>query len=411
MEYKKTSVNPKQVVYLGIKIDVREGRVHTTVFDREEQYPMHIVRYPHWDTVAPRQQFGGVLMGRFIACQEACTHVQDFKESVGNVVRRSIGRHFPFNLVMSVWKRFLHQHWKASDIRVKELLLWMKKVWRHFNNRSARMPNPHNPQQSVRPTALDSEFLQVFGCPVTAVMPAEEGLPSQDAPSGEHVIDQGEVQAVADAAPAVVEPQQEAADNMDIGEEADMQVVAVQSPPPPAVPPHCIDREGSQPCQQVNILNMVNVQPVQNLLVGAVTILHPTQMVVRNNVMQLVAYSQSDGNHDEELHEAADDILVDDGEGQGEAEMPVDTDAYVQGHERILPVWHPDSPVGQGEAPEGGSSSRCSQASSSSTVADLLLLQGSDACKTWHGRTNDAVSEEASDSPAGNGGGSVWGLI
>ena len=68
MEYKQTSTDPKQVVYLGIKVHVREGRVHTTVFDREEHYPMHIVRYPHWDTVATRQQYGGVLMGRFVAC-------------------------------------------------------------------------------------------------------------------------------------------------------------------------------------------------------------------------------------------------------------------------------------------------------------------------------------------------------
>ena len=91
-------------------------------------------------------------------------------------------------------------------------------------------------------------------------------------------------------------------------------------------------------------------------------------------------------------------------EGHEEAEMPLDTDAYVQGHDRTLFVWHPDSPVGQGEAPEGGSSSRCSQASSSSTVADLLLLHGVDACGPGHERTEDAAFEEASDSPAGNGG-------
>ena len=59
--------------------------------------------------------------------------------------------------------------------------------------------------------------------------------------------------------------------------------------------------------------------------------------------MQLVAYSQSEGNHAED---AAEDIIVEDGEGQGEAELPVDTDAHVQGHERALLVWHPDSPVG-----------------------------------------------------------------
>ena len=48
----------------------------------------------------------------------------------------------------------------------------------------------------------------------------------------------------------------------------DMQVVAVQPPPPPAVPPHCTEG-GSQPHQQVNILNMINIQPVHNVLIGA----------------------------------------------------------------------------------------------------------------------------------------------
>ena len=111
------------------------------------------------------------------------------------------------------------------------------------------MPNPHSPQQSVRPTALDSEFLQVFGCHATEVWPSEEGLPSQDAPCGENVVSQEEAQVGADAALSVIEPQQEV-DNMDVAHEADMQVVAVQPPPLPAVPLHCIEREGSQPASK-----------------------------------------------------------------------------------------------------------------------------------------------------------------
>ena len=60
--------------------------------------------------------------------------------------------------------------------------------------------------------------------------------------------------------------------------------------------------------------------------------------------------------------------------------------------------------MGQAEAAEGSSSTRCSQASSSSTVVDLLLLRGTDAPGTDHERNQDAVSEEVSDSPAENGG-------
>ena len=85
MEYKKTSSDPMDLVYLGVRVQVRGGRVHTTVFDREDDYPFHTVRYPEWGTVAPRTQLGGVLTCRFIACLEACTHIQNFKESVANV--------------------------------------------------------------------------------------------------------------------------------------------------------------------------------------------------------------------------------------------------------------------------------------------------------------------------------------
>ena len=76
------------------------------------------------------------------------------------------------------------------------------------------MPNPHNSQQSVRSVQqFWIEFLQVSGCPATEARPAEEELPSQDAPCGENVVSQEEAQAVADAAPTVVEPQQEGVDN------------------------------------------------------------------------------------------------------------------------------------------------------------------------------------------------------
>ena len=89
MDYQKMSSDPNDVVYLGVCCRVQNRRLRTILFDREEDYPFHIVRYPEWDTTAPRPQLGGVLMGRFIACQEACSHMQDFKESVGNVVRHA----------------------------------------------------------------------------------------------------------------------------------------------------------------------------------------------------------------------------------------------------------------------------------------------------------------------------------
>ena len=126
-------------------MQVRGSRVHTTVFDREEDYSFHIVRYPEWDTVAPRTQLGGVLTGRYIACLEACTHMQDFKESVGNVVRRALWRHYPVTLVTSTWSRFLQRHWQAGDIRKKELAGWFRGLVQPFKSNLSLTPDPRVP--------------------------------------------------------------------------------------------------------------------------------------------------------------------------------------------------------------------------------------------------------------------------
>ena len=164
MEYKLTSTDPQRVVYLGVEVLVRGGKVHTSLYDREEDYPFHIVRYPDWDTVAPLQQHGGVLMGRFVACQEACTYLQDFKESVANVVRRALQRHYPKTLVANVWSRFLHTRWPSGDIRRRELMNWFRRLVTYLERHGdARAPAPEQRLAPIRPSPLTLDFLRVFG--------------------------------------------------------------------------------------------------------------------------------------------------------------------------------------------------------------------------------------------------------
>ena len=113
-------------MYLGVKVYVitkSDGTmdVHTTVYDREEAYHYHIVRYPELGTVAPPQQLWGVLMGRLVNCQETCSHMKDFKDSAATVFRNALWKCYSRRLVQSVWSRFLFYRWHSTDIRIKEL--------------------------------------------------------------------------------------------------------------------------------------------------------------------------------------------------------------------------------------------------------------------------------------------------
>jgi hypothetical protein len=167
MEYKATSSDPKDVVYLGVHTRILDNRLRTTLFDREQDYPFHIVRYPEYNTTAPQSQFGGVIFGRFCAAQDVCSHVQDLKESIGNIVRHAIWRAYPHSLVTSVWARFLHRKWPPGDIRKKEMITWFKRLLQHLRSTGVRAGavNPRVPQPPIRPASPTQDHYQVYGRP------------------------------------------------------------------------------------------------------------------------------------------------------------------------------------------------------------------------------------------------------
>ena len=152
MAYARTSNDPSEVVYLGVRCRIQGEQLRTTLFDREEDYPFHITRFPEWATTAPRSQLGGVLMGRYIACQEACGHMQDFKESIANVVRHAIWRSYPKSLITKVWASFLQKRWQSTDIRGRELHNWFRNMLQYLQARGVRpgAPNPRIPQPPIR---------------------------------------------------------------------------------------------------------------------------------------------------------------------------------------------------------------------------------------------------------------------
>jgi len=169
MEYKITG-SGDSVVCLGVRVYIldRKGsrEVHTTVRDREEDYPHHIVRYPLAGTTAPTEQLGGVLMGRFEFARMVCSHMGDFKRSIAYVLRNAIWRGYPRHLVQSVWSRFLFQRWHPTNISVKELRVWFPKVWKYLISGNQRLPPA--PWETAAPLddpfgSSNEEFLAVFG--------------------------------------------------------------------------------------------------------------------------------------------------------------------------------------------------------------------------------------------------------
>ena len=124
-----TSSEGLDVVYVGMRVYVKNGMTRTTLYDREEEYPFHILRYPHIGSIASDAQLGGVIMGRFVAAQQFCSTMWDFKQSIAWILRRVVERGFTWKMVEKVWSKFLYTKWQTKDIRTKELRAWFPRAW------------------------------------------------------------------------------------------------------------------------------------------------------------------------------------------------------------------------------------------------------------------------------------------
>ena len=119
---------------------MKEGITRTTLYDREEEYPFHILRYPSTGSVSSTAQLGGVLMGRFIAAQQFCSTMADFKQTIAWTLRRAQERGYTFTMTQKVWTKFLFTKWQTKDIRTKELRSWFSKAWEWALNANKSAP-------------------------------------------------------------------------------------------------------------------------------------------------------------------------------------------------------------------------------------------------------------------------------
>ena len=131
MKYKLTSEAPNSLIYLGIRLFKDDkGVAQTVLHDRAVEYPITIDRYPAASTVANPAQLGGVIMGRLVAAQRACSRLDLFQDVVAGVFTHAHRRGYPRRQVHSVWTRFLARYWDAANVSSRELRAWFHRVWK-----------------------------------------------------------------------------------------------------------------------------------------------------------------------------------------------------------------------------------------------------------------------------------------
>ena len=145
MQYKRTSTEPNNLVYLGVRLFVDErGEAHSVLHDRAVDYPIRVDRYPEGTTVANPAQLGGVIMGRLVAAQRTCSRLDLFQDAVAGIFTHAHRRRYPRRLVHSVWTRFLVTYWDAASVTTKELRRWFHEAWNAITTGEGKRSTPRH---------------------------------------------------------------------------------------------------------------------------------------------------------------------------------------------------------------------------------------------------------------------------
>ena len=120
MEYKSTRKIPGEVEYLGMKVKWEQKPtgdvvVNTAMLQREETYPIRIIRYPSQESVGTAAQ--KMILGQFIRAQRICSTMQNFKQAVVYVTQCAMRRGYARRGLHSVWGKFLAKWWTDRELR------------------------------------------------------------------------------------------------------------------------------------------------------------------------------------------------------------------------------------------------------------------------------------------------------
>ena len=80
LELKRTTESPTMLSYLDILITIENGKYHTTIFDKRDNFGFNIVNFPHLCSNIPTKPAYGVYISHLIRIGRICNSFKDFAD-------------------------------------------------------------------------------------------------------------------------------------------------------------------------------------------------------------------------------------------------------------------------------------------------------------------------------------------
>ena len=100
----------KTVVFLDLKLIIRNGSIYTQIYDKRDLFDFQIVNLPILSGNIPLGSSYGVFIGEAVRYARACTYFEHFEERTLSVVTKLLKQFYTKKRLKRSWHRFCDSH-------------------------------------------------------------------------------------------------------------------------------------------------------------------------------------------------------------------------------------------------------------------------------------------------------------
>ena len=97
--------------YLDLDLEIRNGKIHTSLFDKRDAFGFKIVNFPDLSGNIPEKQSYGVFVSQLIRYARCCEDFGDFQERTGTLIDRLVSQNFKINQLKRTFEKFAETHY------------------------------------------------------------------------------------------------------------------------------------------------------------------------------------------------------------------------------------------------------------------------------------------------------------
>jgi hypothetical protein len=96
--------------YLDLSLEIKNGKIHTSLFDKRDTFGFTIVNFPDLSGNIPARSSYGVFTSQLIRYARCCEELSDFKQRTSILIDRLVNQHFAINRLKTTFGEFAETH-------------------------------------------------------------------------------------------------------------------------------------------------------------------------------------------------------------------------------------------------------------------------------------------------------------